>query len=305
MLWQLLLTIVILLAAFLFIRLFSLKKEVEKIGKQLQDYNNQRTNKKIDMALFEKNIETLGVEINSLIDSYVQEKRKRIIFENELKQTIANMSHDLRTPLTSILGYIQLSQSDEVSEKERKDYISIAESRALRLENLINDFFELSVIESTDFMLKSEKINLRTLTIDILISFYDRFQEKKLEPTITLPENDLHILSDISAVTRVVENLIANSIKHSDGNIMISLEEKGSRARFLVKNDAHLLTASKVDRIFDRFYMADRSRSDNNSGLGLSIVKSLMDKMNGTITGRLHNGQLFIVCEWESLKNYP
>lgn len=303
MLMQFLLIILSFLAVFFFTRLFSLKREITKIEKQLQNYTQQRTNKKIDLALLEKNIENLGVEINSLIDLYVVEKRKRIIFENELKQTIANMSHDLRTPLTSIIGYIQLAQSDEVSEKERETYISVAKSRAQRLETLINDFFELSLIESTDYRLKSEKINLRNLTIDILMSFYDRFQEQRMEPTISMPESDLYIFSDMSAVTRVVENLIANAIKHSDGNIIISLEEQGARARLHVKNDAHSLTEEDVNRIFDRFYMADRSRSDKNTGLGLSIVKSLMDKMNGKITGRLHNGQLLIVCEWESVKD--
>lgn len=302
MLLQIILIGLSLLALYFFTRLLSLKKELKTISEQLQSYNSQMTNKKVDMALFEKNIENLGIEINTLIDLHVQEKRKRIIFENELKQTIANISHDLRTPLTSILGYIQMAEYNDVPENERKEYITIAKNRAKRLETLLNDFFELSVIESADYKLKSEEINLRNLTIDVLMSFYDRFQEKRMEPTISMPEYDLYIFSDMSALTRVVENLIANSLKHSDGNIMISLEKKDSRARLLVKNDAHSLTEEEVDRIFDRFYMADKSRSDKNTGLGLSIVKSLMEKMNGTLSGSLQNGQLLIVCEWEAVE---
>lgn len=120
---------------------------------------------------------------------------------------------------------------------------------------------------------------------------------KDIEPTIYMPENNLYVNSDESAITRVIENLISNSLKHSDGNIMISLEEKDSRARLIVKNDAHSLTEKEVEYISDRIYTADRSRSGKNTGLGFSIVKSLMDKMNGTITGRLHDGQLFIICE--------
>lgn len=302
MLLQIILIGLSLLALYFFTRLLSLKKELKTISEQLQSYNSQMTNKKVDMALFEKNIENLGIEINTLIDLHVQEKRKRIIFENELKQTIANISHDLRTPLTSILGYIQMAEYNDVPENERKEYITIAKNRAKRLETLLNDFFELSVIESADYKLKSEEINLRNLTIDVLMSFYDRFQEERMEPTISMPEYDLYIFSDMSALTRVVENLIANSLKHSDGNIMISLEKKDSRARLLVKNDAHSLTEEEVDRIFDRFYMADKSRSDKNTGLGLSIVKSLMEKMNGTLSGSLQNGQLLIVCEWEAVE---
>lgn len=297
--------IIFIMAIFFSTRLYYLKQELKKIGKQLQSYNQQGTNKKIDMALLDGSIENLGVEINQLIDLHVKEKRERIRVENELKQTIANMSHDLRTPLTSILGYIQMAESDDVSESERKEYISIAKKRAKRLEVLLSDFFELSVIESIDYQLKFEIINIKHIVTDVLMSFYDRFNEEKMEPTINMPENDIYVYSDKSAVTRIIENLVSNSLKHSDGSIMISLEEKDSRARLIVKNDAHSLTEKEAEYIFDRFYMADKSRTGKNTGLGLSIVKSLMDKMNGTITGHLHDEKLSIICEWQLVKkNY-
>jgi signal transduction histidine kinase len=288
---------------FLLTRLFALKNEVKKINKQLQIYNNRKTNKKIDIALLDKDIETLGLEINNLIDLYVTENRKRVRFENEHKQTVSNMSHDLRTPLTSILGYIQMAEADDATVSEKKELLSIANKRAKRMETLLNDFFELSVIESTDHRLKSERINIKNVAIDVLMSFYDRFNEKNMEPIIEMPEENLFIISDESAVTRVIENLISNAITHSDGNIMISLEEEGSNARLIVKNDAHALTEKDVDRIFDRFYMADQSRSGKSTGLGLSIVKGLMDRMNGTINGRLNKGQLSIICEWKTVAN--
>lgn len=135
------------------------------------------------------------------------------------------------------------------------------------------------------------------------MSFYDRFNEKKLEPTIQLPDNDVFMVSDESAVTRVIENLISNCLTYSEGNIVISLKENDKRARLIVKNDAPSLSEEDVNRMFDRFYMADQSRSSNNTGLGLSIVKSLMEKMNATITGQLNDQQLAIICEWELGKN--
>src|SRR5699024_4169448 len=109
--------ILFLVTVFLLTRLFALKKEVKKISKQLQSYNKRKTNKKIDMALFDKDIENLGLEINKLIDLYVTENRERIQFEHEQQQAIANMSHDLRTPLTSILGYIQLAEAKDASDE--------------------------------------------------------------------------------------------------------------------------------------------------------------------------------------------
>src|SRR5690606_40683818 len=123
-----------------------------------------------------------------LIDLHMNEKRDRIRFETELKQTITNMSHDLRTPLTSILGYIQLAESEDTPKSKRMEYISIAKERAKRLEALLHDFFELSLIESTEYQLKSESFSMKNLIIDVLMSFFDRFNERGWEPEIQMPE---------------------------------------------------------------------------------------------------------------------
>src|SRR5699024_2081066 len=122
--------IISLVTVFLITRLFALKKEVKKISRQLQTYNHRQTNKKIDMTLLDKDIEDLGLEINKLIDLYVAENRKRVHFEQEQQQAIANMTHDLRTPLTSILGYIQMAEAEDVSDNEQKELLSIAHNRA-------------------------------------------------------------------------------------------------------------------------------------------------------------------------------
>jgi len=295
--------ILFLVTLFLLTRSFALKKEVKKISKQLQSYNNRKTNKKVDIALLDKDIENLGLEINKLIDLYVTENRERVQFQHEQQQAIANMSHDLRTPLTSILGYIQLAEAKDASDDEKKELLMIAKNRAKRLEALLKDFFELSVIESVDYHLKFERINIRNIALDVLMSFYDRFNENNMEPIIQMPEHDVVIISDDSAVTRVIENLVSNAINHSKGNIIISLEEQDSMARLVIKNDAQTLTEQDVKLMFDRFYMADESRLGNSTGLGLSVAKSIMEKMGGMITGQLNDGQLSIICKWEIVKN--
>ncbi|HLQ71424.1 MAG TPA: HAMP domain-containing sensor histidine kinase, partial [Bacillota bacterium] len=269
------------------------------ISQQLQCYNDRNTNKKIDMMLLDKDMEHLGSEINRLIDLYITENRKRIQFEHEQQQAIADISHDLKTPLTSILGYIQMIESRNTSGDEREEYVSIAKGHAKRLESLLKEFSEIGIIDSADHQLKLERTNIKTVAIDVLMNFYDRFSEKNMEPIIQMPAYDVTIISDESAVTRVIENLLSNAITHSDGNIVISLGEKDATARLVIKNDAHTLTEENVDRMFDRFYMADQTRLGNSTGLGLSIAKSLMEKMNARITGRLTDGQLIIVCEWK------
>lgn len=287
---------------FYMVRLFLLKKEIGKITTQLQSYTNRKNDKKVDMALIDKDIEKLGVEINKVIDLYVAENRKRIQFEMEQKQLIANMSHDLRTPLTSILGYIQMAEDQAISTNEREKFLTIAKERANRLEILLKEFFDLSVIESSDYTLKLKRINLRNILMDTLMSFYERFQEKSLEPTIHLPDEDIFIMADESAVQRVIENLLSNAVKHSNGKIKVLLETEESTAKLIISNNVQSITVKDVERMFDRFYKGDQSRTSNSTGLGLSIVKSLMDKMNGTIDNQLKDDNLSITCKWKTIR---
>lgn len=281
----------------LIVQLFLLKKELTQMRIQLRAYNERKTNKKIDVTLVDKEIEKLGQEINNLIDLYTAENRKRILFEQEHKQAIANISHDLRTPLTSILGYIQLAE-EEVTSEESQELLQVAKERARRLEVLLKDFFELSIIESMDNQLKPERIALKKLTIERLMDYYDQFQEKKLEPDIDMSEQELYIHADVSAVTRVIDNLLSNAVKHAEGNVSVRLEKQERNARITVQNDAAALKDVDVERLFDRFYMADQARSGKSTGLGLSIVKSFMEKMDGNITASWKDGVLSIVCEW-------
>lgn len=292
----------IIVTIFLITRLFALHKEMRKIVHQLKKYNQRETNKKIDMALMDKNMENLGMEINKLIDLHIAENRKRVNFEDEHKRAIANISHDLRTPLTSIVGYIQMAKKEDIPADERKELLSIAYERAKRLETLLNDFYELSIIKSNELHVTLERINLKNIAIEVLMSFYDQFHEKEITPITRIPDEAVYIIADKSALTRVLENLFANVFTHSDGEIKMSIEDKDHVVKLKVENHTNTLTEKDVEHIFDRFYMADQSRSGKSTGLGLSIAKSLMEKMNGNIQGQLHDGIFSITCEWRSAK---
>lgn len=283
------------------IRLLSLKREIKKMTRQVQRHNQRVSDKKLDMALIDQDLEELGTEVNGLIDRLITEQQKRIRFEKEQKQMIASISHDLRTPLTSILGYLQLAVNGTIPFAEIKDILAIAIKQAKRFETLLNDFFELSVIESPDYELRLERVNLKTILIETLIGFYDRFQEKKIEPVIQIPENDIYVIANHQALTRVIENLLTNAITHSNGNVSIILEEHEKTAQLIIKNGAPSLTEIDVSRMFDRFYMADQARLGKSTGLGLSIVKNFMKKMNGSVTASLKSKQLSMVCEWRKI----
>ncbi|HET7658476.1 MAG TPA: HAMP domain-containing sensor histidine kinase [Bacillales bacterium] len=296
MLYIMMISVVV--AAAVLVHLYFIKKELKAITGQLQQVNLHKSEKKIDLAFYDKDIESLVIEINRELDLVGRANAEKRRSENELKQAVANISHDLRTPLTSILGYIQLLGSDEITPEERQEYLTIIQDRTRRLQALIVDFFELSVIESTDYHLNPERIKMNSVVLDTLMSFYDQFNEQHIEPSIQMPEEDLWLTADESAVKRVIENLALNAIRHSSGQVRIQLEKQVSAIILTISNDADNLTPHEVDKLFDRFYMADQNRSGKGTGLGLSIAKELMRKMYGELSAELQNGQLHMKCLW-------
>jgi signal transduction histidine kinase len=285
--------------AFIFLsHLLFIKKELKNILNQLKNYNIRKTEKKIDITLLDKDIEKMTIEINNLIDLHALSNIEKKSAERELKQAIANISHDLRTPLTSILGYIQLIEKPEVTDEERKEYLAIAKDRAKRLQILLNDFFELSVIESVDHSLKLEKLGLNSIVEEIAINLYDQFNEQQIVPSIKIPQEQMNIIGDESAIKRVIENLVINAIRYSDGNVSITLERNNTKINLTISNDVKDITEKDVELFFNRFYTADQTRSGKGTGLGLSIAKALMDKMNGKLSAELKDSWLYVKCSW-------
>ncbi|CAH1209146.1 Sensor histidine kinase RcsC [Paenibacillus plantiphilus] len=284
---------------FLLTRLLLIRREMRRITAQLKQYNDHKTEKKIHLTFYEKGLESLAAEINRHSELLVQANAGRRRTEDELKQAVAGMSHDIRTPLTSIFGYIQLLESDRVTEAEKLEYVAIIKSRTKRLQVLLNDFFELSVIESVDYAMKLERLKLNITVTEVLVNYYDLFSERNIEPVISIPEEDIVLIADDSAVKRVVENLIINAINHSSGPISITLSRLPSGGSLTISNEANHLKSEHVELMFNRFYTADLTRTGNRgTGLGLSIARSLMHRMNGKLTASLQDGHLHMTCQW-------
>jgi signal transduction histidine kinase len=280
-------------------RLYFLKKEIKRATRQLNELNKNGTEKKIDIHYFDRDFEKLAEEINNQIDLTKKAKAEKRVTENELKQAISYISHDIRTPLTSILGYIQFLELDEITPEMRKEYTRIIKNGAMRLKVLLDDFFELSIIEQADYPVKMEMIKLNHLILEVLLGLYEEFNKRNLEPTINIPDHDIIIMADPSAVKRVIENLVVNAIRHSSGNVTIQLEKLNTSVQLTISNSVHQLSEQDLDHMFDRFYKADQTRSGKGTGLGLPIAKSLMEKMNGSLTAELRENQLFMKCEWK------
>jgi len=286
-------------AAFCLLRLVALRREIRGIARHLRRYNRHETAAKLTVGTADRSIQALAEEINRHTELIVQANAERRRTEDELRKAVANMSHDLRTPLTSISGYIQLLESRELPEEEKREAVGIIKQRADRLQSLLNVFFELTVLDSTDYSLKPEKLRLNRLLPDILLGFYDKWSERRLEPTFRLPEEPIVVFADESAVRRVVENLMVNTIRHAAGSIDIALEAAAGSAVLTIGNDAPHLQGFDLELLFNRFYMADRSRSGRSSGLGLSIARGLMHKMGGELTAEMKGERLLMKCEWK------
>ncbi|MBD3920486.1 HAMP domain-containing histidine kinase [Paenibacillus sp. PR3] len=281
---------------------YRLKGEIRRTTRQLQQWNDGRTAKKLDVIVQDRDMEALAEQINRQIDRTRQANAEKTRTENELKQAISHISHDIRTPMTSILGYVQLIESEELSETQKREYTAVVRKSALRLKALLEDFFELSVIESPDYALSMEKVTLGELVLESLVGHYEAFNQRHIEPIIRLPEEEICVVADASAVKRVIENLVTNAIRYSAGDVSIQLERTAgsSSVRLTIHNSAPRLLQADLAHLFDRFYKADQQRTERGTGLGLSIAKSLMHKMNGRLTAELQGGVLFMYCEWQS-----
>lgn len=287
---------------FLFVRFIFIKKEIRNITNQLNEYNDSKSRKKIVVPLYNNEIVDLACSINKHMDINIEAQIKQKKAEDELKKAIANISHDLRTPLTSIIGYLQMIKSRKISEEAKIEYIDIVERRAKSLQALLSDFFQISVIESTEYELQLETVNLNKVLCEVITSFYESFTSKGITPKIELSEENIMVEGNETAIGRVLENLLINVVKHSNNNFSVKLKRDNDMVLLSIINPADNLTDNDVKLIFNRFYKADTSRTNSNSntGLGLSIAKSLMEKMNGLIDAELHEGQLHINCKLKS-----
>ncbi|MEK0316732.1 sensor histidine kinase [Cohnella sp. 56] len=285
-------------AALCLVRLLLVKRTIRGLTAQLRSYNDGESAAKVSIDGPDRGLEALAIEINRHTDLVVQAVAERKRTEDELRQAVANISHDLRTPLTSISGYMQLLGTSGLTDGEREEALAVIRKRTERLQSLLNDFYELAMTDSTDYTLKPARVRLDKLIPEILMGYYDQLQARGLEPSFELPLTHTEIWADESAVRRVAENLIVNAIRHATGKLAIRLSSERGRVVFALSNNAPHLRGTDTNLLFNRFYMADQARSGSSSGLGLSIARGLMDKMGGSLAAEMNGDVLSLCCEW-------
>ena len=293
MLW-LIIIILILVIGVLSAYILLYKREIKTIVKRLQFIRENDTNKKINLQIKVKEINELAIQLNHLINYYRTEKIEISKAEHKFKEEITNISHDLRTPLTSISGYVQMLESNNVSAEKRAEFYSTIKRRIASLINIMDEFFEFTRLESGEYPLDLEKTNVNNALSDVISQFYYDFLSKGEEPSIQIPPEPIYIYADKDALMRIFQNLIKNYLNHGAGNISILVKEEENNVCISFKNYAPNIDNAEAERLFQRFYTTDKSRTKGTTGLGLAIVKNLVNIMNGEIKTYVEDSFLII-----------
>ena len=273
------------------IKIFLLRKSAGEIEKSLAERLKTETNVLIDISSRDKKMRRLAEALNSELSKLRSERRRFQHGDLELKSAVTNISHDLRTPLTSICGYLDLLDKEEKSDDAER-YIKVIKKRVEVLKQLTEELFRYSVITSPEYDGKTELVTINALLEESVLAFYASFQEQAITPNITMPENKVIREVNKAALSRVFSNLISNAIKYSDGDLDIVLTDTGV---ITFSNTAAALSAVETQRLFDRFYTVENARK--STGLGLSISKILIEQMNGAISAEYEGKRLTVRVE--------
>lgn len=268
-----------------------LRHGIKGLRRDLVERRGQDTNTLLSLPCRDRELRRLASALNDELRALRQERLRYQQGDKELKEAVVNISHDLRTPLTAISGYLQLLKSQELPPDAQR-YLGQIESRTESMKRLTEELFRYSVVVSEENLAR-EPVDLRRAVEEALLSFYGALEGRGIDPQVRLPEEPVVRQLDPSALSRVLGNILTNALKYSAGNLEVALEESG---RLTFSNSAPGLDPVAAGRLFDRFYTVEAAR--NSTGLGLSIAKELTQRMGGSIGAALHSGTLTVWVEF-------
>ncbi len=260
------------------------KKQILEMSDDLEDVKNGNGNRRILLETHEL-AAPLAYEINDIIMSYENRLSAYHKTEETNRQLMTSLSHDVRTPLTTLIGYLDAAHKGIVEGKERDSYIEIARRKAYDLKEYIDVLFDWFKLGSNEFSMNISTVDLTELTRNILIDWIPIFEDTRIAFTIDIPEQPFRVKIDPDGYMRILNNLIQNVIAHSHADkIGIFLSGQGGNIKILLRDNGVGIDKEDLKHIFERLYKCDKGRSEKGSGLGLSIVQQLVEKLNGTIT---------------------
>ena len=272
----------------LLVKIRRLHTSLDEIGTQLGERLSQDTNTLISLSSGDRHARRLAAELNRQLRLLRRQRRQYLQGDRELKEAVTNISHDLRTPLTAICGYLELLEREDKSEAAAR-YLATIGDRAQALRQLTEELLRYAVILSTREDLPLDEVRLNGALEESVAAFYAALTARGITPDIRITEKPIIRRLNRAALSRVFSNLLNNALAYSDGDLEVALTDGGEA---VFTNTAAGLDDLQVGRLFDRFFSVEAAR--NSTGLGLAISRTLVEQMNGTIRAWYADGKLHI-----------
>ena len=272
-------------------RYLSLLYAFRKITKEVREVRQDLTqNQILHLPLPNRHLAGLIGEFNNTLEEIQKERQKYEKREKEFQKQIENISHDLSTPLTVILGYLKYVKNKEyvVQDKELREILDIIELKGETMKNLVAQFYEFSRLNGGDYTLKPDKVDMSRILRESLLGNCQILEGTNLEVNINIPEYPVWVMGDGAALERIFLNLLQNAGRYARAHLNIRMSETEKDVSVYFANDAEELSQETVSHLFDRFYIQDDSRNQGGTGLGLTVAKILAVEMGGTLEARLN-----------------
>ena len=290
--------ILFLLIFWIFVLYMIIKKisELVKLREALKDIYSGQTDKRLNIDEFKGELKEVATYINDIQSGFSNAVNESLKSERMKTELITNVSHDIKTPLTSIINYVDLLKAEQIDNEKAKEYLEVLDSKSQRLKKLIEDLVEASKASSGNIKLNIERINLVELIKQTTGEFEDKFNEKNLNVEINASQDNIYVEADNRYMYRVIENLFSNISKYAleGSRVYIDVTKNGNEAKIEIKNISKDKLNITADELMQRFVRGDKSRTTEGSGLGLSISKSLTELQNGKFNVII-DGDLFKV----------
>lgn len=268
-------------------------KEVNNICEEIIFLIKNNSQMRISTGFSLRPFEDLAESINKFLDSYHNKEKAYINKERYLQNTIRGLSHDIRTPLTSLDAYLQVIANNKENTENDK-YISIMKNRISSLNNILDQLFTFVKLQEEEYQLEMEKIDLQALALQTLFNYYEDFKLRNIEPEIDFSNNKIFIMANIDALERIFQNIYKNILEHGQKPVSLSLFKDKKKVIFVSKNKIKNDIIVNKNDVFKEFYKADISRNGSSTGLGLAITRGLVKKLNGQISADVDQGYFII-----------
>lgn len=259
------------------------QRQIKDICRQLSFLQKHDSNMIITHEISWGRIRELVELLNRWSTKHKKERSEYLEKEKKIAEIYTSLSHDIRTPLTSLDGYVQLLGESEKPE-EQKRYLYIVQERITSLKDMLEELFTYTKLKNESYQLEITKCCVNKILKNTIFSYFEEWQKHQIEPEIEITDKLLHIQGNTQGLRRVIQNIVKNALDHGEKKIGISLQEVENQAVLKVSN--HVENAEEIDvsQVFERFYKQDKARSHTSTGLGLSIAKEFVSRMNGEIT---------------------